>query len=383
MPGKMTQDLKSHLKVSEDPIVPASLSASPFTPGSGNVFPKYLDAVPQTAWELWFFDGISEHQAAIVVGFARNIEGPKNAPFRVQVIISLPDESTWQRDLYFPESVVTTSKEAGDMLGVWKDPIQGSSISFWVPADGSQAKLSFNVPGILEGDMTLTSLPGDTGLDTLPELGSVVNYMRPIGRASVTTKMSFYQSDNTDGPKALLWTSEDHGRGGMDRVWSPLSWQQVMTESYYLRAQVGPYAMQIMRIISDAKTGNIPHTVARLYRDGKLVCAAQSVVGVGECNVLKDSLILSKVYGSASDPGLTGAFQDKNNGYVVEFIEGGAHGQRWQFQVRHKRTMWNLPTSAPGPNATGNTGFIEGVVGGTSGETFNGIGTGGQCQLST
>ena len=141
---------------------------------------------------------------------------------------------------------------------------------------------------------------------------------------------------------------EGGATGGMDRVWSPLSWGQVMTESYYLRAHVGTYAMQIMRIFSDMKSGNQPHTVARLYRDGKLICATQDVVDETDGEVPRDS----------------------------------PTGQRWTFDVRHERTFWNLPTSAPGPNATGNTGFIESLEGGSQGESFNGVGTGGQCQLS-
>lgn len=41
-----------------------------------------------------------------------------------------------------------------------------------------------------------------------------------------------------------------------------------------------------------------------------------------------------------------------------------------------------MPTSAPEPNATGNTGFIESLVGGLSEEAFSGVGTGGQCELN-
>lgn len=125
----------------------------------------------------------------------------------------------------------------------------------------------------------------------------------------------------------------------MDRVWSPLTWPQIMTESYYLRAHVGPYAMQVMRIFSDIESGNKPYTVARLSRDGKLLCAAQRVVDPEEHEVSKDSFIVSKVYGDANALGLTGAFRDRNTGYVVQFIQGGVDGKRWQFQVRHDRAL--------------------------------------------
>ncbi|KAF2175885.1 hypothetical protein K469DRAFT_683357 [Zopfia rhizophila CBS 207.26] len=378
----MADLLTSHFNIDGDSIVLGPVPVSPFIPGSGNTFPKFVDAIAETAWELWYFDGVSEDRAAIVIGVTRNAEGRKHGGFKVQVFGIWPDETTWHRDLYFPESVVTTAGEAGDVLGVWKDPPKNSSISFQVSADSSQAKLTFNVPGVVEGSMSLAALPGNTGLDTHPELGSSVYYVRPIGQASVTAEMAFYHSESIDPRKLLLGSRGGSARGGMDRVWSPFSWPQIMTESYYLRAQVGPYAMQVMRIFSDVESGNKPHAVARLYRDGKLICAAQSVVGTGKHEVLEDSLIVSKVYGNPTAPGLTGTFRDKNNGYVVEFIQGDVDGQRWQFQVRHDRTLWNMPTSAPGPNATGNTGFVESLVGGLSGEAFIGIGTGGQCELS-
>ena len=381
IPATMTEQFESRLNVETEPIILGPVSVLPFIPGSGNVFPKYVDAITQTAWELWFFDGISADKAAIVVGFGRNMEGPRQAPFRCQVLCIWPDESTWHRDMYFSDSIVTTVGDAGDVVGVWKDPIKNMSASFQVPVDSSWAKLTFAIPGVLEGNVSLTSMPGDTGLNTRPELGSSVNYMRPIGRASVTADLEFYPPESNTS-KSLVWPMEGGATGGMDRVWSPLSWGQVMTESYYLRAHVGTYAMQIMRIFSDMKSGNQPHTVARLYRDGKLICATQDVVDETDGEVPGDSLVLSKVLGAPNDAGLTGAFRDKNSGYTVHFIQGGPTGQRWTFDVRHERTFWNLPTSAPGPNATGNTGFIESLEGGSQGESFNGVGTGGQCQLS-
>ncbi|KAH6867728.1 hypothetical protein B0T10DRAFT_596942 [Thelonectria olida] len=359
-------------------IASGPVRVSPFIPNSGNVFPKFVAAIPKTAWELWYFDGISkEDQSAIVIGITRNAEGLKLGGFKVQVFGVWPDESTWHRDLYFPESTITTGED-GHVTGVWSTPTERSSISFTVSRDLSKAALTFAVPGVVTGTMQLKSLPGDTGLDTNPELGPSVHYVRPIGRASVKADMSFYSSDITAPRKLLLGSSAN---GGMDRVWSPLTWPQIMTESYYLRAQVGPYAMHIMRIFSEAESGEKPYTVARLYHEGKMVCAAQQVVDSGEQNVSNDSIILSKLHGVSSDTGITGGYRDKNTGYSLEFIQRGMNGQRWRFQVRHERIIWNMPTSAPGPNATGNTGFVESVVGGLDGEAHRGIGTGGQCQL--
>ena len=78
----------------------------------------------------------------------------------------------------------------------------------------------------------------------------------------------------------------------------------------------------------------------------------------------------------------TGTFRDRNIGYDVEFLQSAESEKRWLFHVRHAKTWWNMPTSAPGPNGTGNTGFVEHVTGGLVGEDYQGVGLGGQCELS-
>ncbi|KAM0228604.1 hypothetical protein ACHAPO_010576 [Fusarium lateritium] len=358
--------------ISEKALLP-----SPFIPDSGNVFPKFTSAIPKTAWELWYFDGISRHdKSSIVIGVTRNAEGLKHGGFKVQVFVIWADERTWHRDLFFPESIVSTD-ESGVTEGIWKDATSNSSISFSCACDLSKASLVFDVPGVVQGDMHLEALPGDTGLDTDARLGPSVYYVRPMGRASVKAQLSLYSSEGTAADQFVLGTLAN---GGMDRVWSPLAWPQVMTESYYLRAQVGPYAMQIMRIFPPAGSEDQPSTMARLYREGQLICAAQHVVTRDEALFTHDSLVLSKQNSHDSEDVVTGGYRDKNTGYTVEFV--GNAGQRWEFQVRHERIIWNTPTSRPGPDATGNTGFVERVCGGAKGESYEGVGTGGQCELS-
>lgn len=381
----MTGSLISRFAIDQGSIVAGPVQASPFIPGSSNVFPKFKETISEAAWELWYFDGVSEvNKAAVVIGVTRNAEGRKQGGFKVQVFAIWPDETTWHRDLFFPESVVSVTAE-GDTLGIWRDPSAGCSISFSfsVQANSSRAELIFDVPGVVEGTMGLISLPGDTGIDTRAELGPSVWYVRPIGRAAMTADMTFSSSESKSSRHLSLGPQDGLASGGMDRVWSALSWPQIMTESYYLRARVGPYSMQLMRILSSVETGKQPYSVARLYREGKLICAAQKVLGPGRQNELldEDSVVVEKVNANRSTDGLTGAYRDQNTGYLVEFVRA-ADGDRWRFHVRHDRILWNMSTSAPGPNGTGNTGFIESVVGGCNGESFQGVGTGGQCELT-
>ncbi|EFR01670.1 hypothetical protein MGYG_04673 [Nannizzia gypsea CBS 118893] len=384
----MADLLTSYFHIGGNSIVPGPVQASEYVTGSSNVFPKYADAITETAWELWHFDGVSEDgRAAVVVSITRNAEGRNKGGFKVQVIAKWPDNSTWHRDLYFPESVVTAAGgEDGNILGVWKDSSSNGSISFNVSAGALQAELSFDVPDIVNGRMNLTTLAGDQGLDTCPRLGPAVHYVRPIGRASATADMTFSDAEDKSPRRLLLGLDGVKAHGGMDHVWSHSAWPQVMSESYYLRAQVGPYAMQVMRIFSTVQSGKTPYTTARLYRDGGLVCAAQNIVAADESEITEDSLAINKVDGPNSDPkasGVAGAFRDKNNGYIVEFAKANTDGRRWKFQVLHESVLWNIPTSGPGPAATGNTGFIESVLGGMDRESYRGVGTGGQCELQS
>ncbi|KAF5247337.1 hypothetical protein FANTH_6428 [Fusarium anthophilum] len=373
----MSENIVSRLNI-ETSIATETITPSPYISGSGNLFPKFVDAISQTSWELWYFDGVSkDDQSAISIGFNRSADGLKHGGFKVQVFTVWPDGHTWHRDLYLPESTVTS--EDGHITGEWENAASGGRVSFSVTRDYSLAVLAFSVPGVVDGTMQLETLPGDSGLNTNPLAGPQVPYVRPMGRASVRADLSLFSRDSSESEQFILGPSAN---GGMDRVWTLYTWSQVMTESYYLRAQVGPYAMQITHLVSEAESGYKPHTMARLYRDGKLICAANQVLTYEEQDFSEDSLILSKRYDASPEDAVTGAYRDKNTGYVVEFVAKGTAGQRWLFQVDHERIFWNYPTSAPGPDGTGNTGFVESVIGGANKEAFFGVGTGGQCQLS-
>lgn len=100
-----------------------------------------------------------------------------------------------------------------------------------------------------------------------------------------------------------------------------------------------------------------------------MVCTAQDAVAeeIDECK--GDYVIVKKVDGHDEDA-VRGQFRDRNVGYSIEFVQQGAKKEKkhWKFAVRHSRGWWNLPTCAPGPNGTGNSGFLEslrvGLVGG-------------------
>ncbi|KAL4971414.1 hypothetical protein BDW66DRAFT_165258 [Aspergillus desertorum] len=348
-------------------------------PGSGNLLPRFDGQNAGTAWDFWLFDGFAAvDRSALVVSFNRNLDPRRPGSFKVEVVVVWPDQSSCHRELFFPESKVAETGDTRDVLGSWSNASEGSSVSFRVSADCSEAVLDVSVPGVVQGKVHLLRLPGDTGLDTPADLGPSVAYLNALGRAAVTASLKLYSSDRTSSRDFHLGQGDNESRGGMERCWSPFAWHQLMKESYRLRATVGPYSMSVMSI-SCRSAGNYRlYTASRLYRDGKLVCVAQQAVDEGKVHD-SDFLSLRKVY-DGNETAVTGDFHDKSTGY--ELVFGAANGRRWRFQVQHGAVAYNVPTSPPGPDCTGNTGFIESIMGGENEEQFSGVGIGASGEFS-
>ena len=375
----MTNNLVSYFNIF-DSLVSGPVPISPFTPNNANLFPKLPDRINETAWELWFFDGVSSNgSTGITISFFRDAQAPKLG-FRVQVNAIWPDGAQWGTELYFAESIITAEDVHGTK-GIWRSG-DDNLANFEVASDLQSATLTFDVQFRLKGTMNLTTLPPSVSLPATEEeamLGPQVHYVRPIATASITADLTFFTTDkatNKTSSRDFRIEPLDQATGGMDRFWTPLAWPQLMTESYFLRATVGEYKVHFMRIFGTVAAGEVPYVSARLYHQGRLVCAPQSA-GQSE----EDYAAIEKQQGE----GLTGQFRDKNTGYVIKFVSPELEGCRksWSFNVTHDRAWWNTPTSAPGPNGTGNSGFVEKVSGGEEGgEEFEGYGGGGQAQLA-
>lgn len=364
---------KSHF--TEGSIVSNPVEAEPFVPGKLNAFPKYVDAIGGTDSELWLFDAFSEKDhSALVIGFTRGIRPPGQEGFRVQVLGLWPDKSTWSRDFFFPESIITETEEEG-VTGTWRDEKLGSSMSWSISDDGKKVQVIFNVPDVATGKLAYTAPPGYSGFEIDPSMGPQYNSVCALPGGWAEAEVDF------EGGRRLALKPDGHHRvhGGFDHGWSKAYWSETMTESLYMHAYAGPYTLQMVRIF-DKSTDKVPYVVATLFRDGQLICAPKRVVGSREEaeKGTGDALILAKAYG---DDGLTGAFRDRNVGYRIEWYRGGVASERWAFNTRHETAFWNLPTSPPGPNATGNSGFIDSLTGGAEGEGFQGASFVGQCQF--
>ncbi len=384
----MAVTLTSHLKVGES-IIRGPLAITAAIPGSANLFPKMPKCLNKSASEAWIYHGVAgDGSEAITVTFCRDAEGAP-AGFRVKLNANWVDGTTWSEYLYFPESLVTSEgpdEARGRVVGVWRSDT--GRASFEVTADLRIAVVTFEIPGKVNGTMTLTASPGDNGLPKTVEDAKMAPkgyYLRPIAACGATTNITFHKTNK------ILRMQLDEKRGafgGCDRTWQPVVWQELFIESWFLLARVGPYVINLLCLIDTPARGGAQHVTASLYRDGELVCAARA--GSEETAAKdRDTVVVAKLYDGEAGEGegagdkaqVAGTFRDKNVGRRFEFVS--RDGRRWSFEALHIRTWWGRPTSKPGPEGTGNNGFVDSVVGGLVGavESFHGVGIDGQVEL--
>jgi len=278
-----------------DSVVLSPVTPDPFIPNSANVFPKMIKCVNEAAWELWYFDSAAaDGQSSLTVSFFRDARALKDGGWRVQVLALWPDGTTWGDEFYFTESIVTqegAQKLTSDarIQGIWQTRDIDASIRFTIEPDLAEANIVFHVPGRIEGTLQLKNrVSGKIGLpsnDLEALLCPEMYYLRPISLAHANADITFEGSgmpitnsrfiEPLSEPKQQpLKLSLQHGNGGMDRCWSALSWPQLISESLHLRAKVGPYTLEVMRIISRRDQGSKPHATARLWKDTSLICVA-------------------------------------------------------------------------------------------------------------
>ncbi|KAF2791969.1 hypothetical protein K505DRAFT_418755 [Melanomma pulvis-pyrius CBS 109.77] len=374
--------------VSSGSIVAEPGPETDFFPNSGNLYPKYADKFPRTAVEVWLFDALApDGSDAFTVSFLRDSMAAP-AGFRVIINASWEDGTNWSHDLILPMSTVTvegSNPGQGRVTGVWRtadDGEDGPSASFEVNEDLSISKVTFNVPGRIMGTLTHKSM----GYPCLPKtedeakVATEIFWMRPVAMASANLDVAIVTDPSTE-PKRMLISADKGGYGGLERSWESIPWAKAVTDSLFVRAKVGPYVLQVMRLVGRPEN-NYEHTAsARLYCDGKLVCSPQRVVDKPDGYTFGDSkaghaVIVDKFF---DGEGVPATFRHKNVGYRIEFLSEA----KWSFELRHDRVWWQMPTSKPGPNTTGSSAFVVSVKGGLvgSGDIFEGFGMAGQVEM--
>ncbi|KAJ4421153.1 hypothetical protein N0V82_003917 [Gnomoniopsis sp. IMI 355080] len=416
----------SLIRAIDDSIINGPVPLQPFVPKSANIFPKMVSLISNTAWELWEFEAFSaDGSTALGVSLYRDARGIDKGGFHAEVNALWPDGRKWGETLYFHESMITdendedSGTEGGCVQGVWRtleedrDPaaqasLSAGSITFTTAADLSSVSVCFLVPSLVTGTLELRCLGGDHRCYRPADpdaalLYPSVYYMFPMGPLVSDADLVFHISDSDEGRRRLIVKSQDGARGGMVRGWSTKAWPDFMNDAYYTVANVGPYSLQLLRVVGSAAAEHKSYVSARLYRGDDLACAANGIcddkhqtadppdvsttqgVLITLDRVIQqtqDETTVEKVFPrmGQDESGIAGAFCDRNIGYVIEFVSWKQQ-KRWRFDVRHKRAWWSEPTSAPGPQATGKSGWIERIVGGSADEVFEGTGVGGQLQI--
>ncbi|KAL2147100.1 hypothetical protein VTI28DRAFT_530 [Corynascus sepedonium] len=389
---KFTSTLKEDQFLADGPI-----PGSDVIPDSANLFPKWPEKLSPTAVETWLFDAMAEDgSAAFTVSFFRDgSEAPSS--FRAAINASWADGTVWSQHLVVPVSVITLEGAdvgQGYVAGVWRtegtqdDSSPHINASFGIAADLSTTTVTFDAPGRITGTLTQQS----RGYPTLPktareaEVAPGAYWMRPIAMADAALDMTFH-IDNPERPgettaKRMRIGPEHRAFGGMDRSWLPKVWAKEATDALFVRAKAGPYVMAMMRLVATPQKNYETTVTAALYRDGKLLSQALRALPSDrrDTSAVADAVRTEKLY---EGDGLRAKYRAKNVGYRLDFRAAGPEKGRWLFDLRHSQAWWSKPTSRPGPDGTGNSGFIVEVTGGQDGsdESVHGWGMAGEVEL--
>ncbi|KAK4201202.1 hypothetical protein QBC40DRAFT_278690 [Triangularia verruculosa] len=363
-------------------ITDAQVALDPFIPGSPNSFTKLPDNIGKATWEVWYFDALSPSgDSAVTISFWRDAMTKEG--FRAQVHALLPDGTTVGSDNPLLES--TVASDSSSVTGTWCSPASpdgetpAQEASFKIRNDATSACLSFKLATV-QGTLDLATsdkyqppnLPDEKSASFTPG----VYLVRSIPLASAAVDLTFSCGSS------LSFTN---GSGAHQRNWSSLPWPVLMDLNYYLAAEVGPYTIRLMHITSRLDRA-LPYRVnALLFRDNQLVL---NVTGREHVSFIQPFVLFRPLFdgGSAGkEAAVRGTFPDMTNtGFLVDFVDP-SEKRHWQFEVGHFKPWWNYPTGPP-QLGTGNSGFLERLVGGLvseQGQTegFEGRGLGGQCTV--
>jgi hypothetical protein len=90
---------------------------------------------------------------------------------------------------------------------------------------------------------------------------------------------------------------------------------------------LGPYVIQIIRLVSTKELGHQQWPIARLLHRGKLVCAPQLCGNSEEKEVSENTLCMTKA-NETRDGTLSTDFHDKSTGYDLTSTKAGDQGRR-------------------------------------------------------
>jgi hypothetical protein len=315
-----------------------------------------MSAVNDTAWEHWYFEGVSEAGDMFVTSFARD---PSYKLFG-QGVLRLELRFSWANGTSFGlvEAVKNSRVEdcCGEVFGTWSSPEK--TFTFRISADLKTAVVELNSPTV-QGKVELESFgpsrypDGETwpSRTASTQLSPHLHFTESIVAAEAKV-------DVTVAGSRLKFS----GFGGHNHFWAAFDWFTIVLGWRLVRGVAGPYAFSIWHPVSKINFG-VEYQSAMLLKDGKPIFTAYGPLNKTS-TAATNHLIIGKKYGGA----VHSEFLDPNSAWTLDFIAPET-GERWWFDLEHKKLGMDVGLGAASSAAY----FVEHVRGGEiDGEQYSG-----------
>lgn len=324
---------------------PVSIDSSPLTPFHS---PK-LSAINATAWEYWYWDGVStDGSAGVTLTFFRDpslvVEG--FPILRVSVDAVWSNGTRFNTDIPIEDSTVTVC--GPQTTGVWT--AQDIEMTFQA-TDDAIIEVYMNGASV-EGTFTLVS-------DTRPLYPNGLPYPNPAASVELIPLLNWNEAipGGFVQTKFVLNGTElsFDGFGGADRNWGSYIWDFVADHWWWVRVQTGPYTLVFWKIVSgiDEKT----HTYAHLLEHGI------PIVEFSSTDASESQATLTLLYNGTTH----GSFEDTSTGFAIDLNLPA--GESYHFEVEHVNIVFEAP-----PSNDEYTRFVNTAMGGKIGaKQFAGV----------
>ncbi|KAF2205130.1 hypothetical protein GQ43DRAFT_386588 [Delitschia confertaspora ATCC 74209] len=326
------------------------INASPLLPFQSAA----LTQLNTTAWEYWYFDGVSHSTSAgVTIAFFRDpsLMAGGLGPLRMGVD-AVWENGTWFSAMILADDSTIETCDDGTTIGRWKGPQTNSSFEF---KEGN-AEVKINLDGIsitgdkVKGLFTLKSISnpryptGETfpNAKASPFMAPLLLWNEGIPAGDVNADLSF------NGAKLAF-----KGIGGTDRNVAPYIWDFIADRWWWVRSVAGPYSFVLWKFVSAVDGKTYVWSYLEEYR--RPIFRSSN-----ECTRETDSgcAVLTLTEGGK----IKGGFRDPSSGFKVELREKWK-GRKWVFDIEHV----NIVFEAPQGRNNEYTRFVNSVKGGEVG----------------
>lgn len=287
-----------------------------------------LKKLNATAWEYWYFDGIStDIKSGITIIFYRdnNLQSAGVAPFRVSIDAFWSSGSKYSRLMWARNSTVKTCGDA--TRGIWRSKYADATFD---SAHGNKDTFIR-----LDGMSSLGDhLSGTFYLKSTFNARHSKGELYPDHKASVqVAPLSYWKEGILGGEVTVNFTLNGEklafrGIGGASGNYASFSWDSLFSSWWWVRAVAGPFTMSYWKFVS--AIDNNTYSYAYLEKKGEQVfTSTEQCVGdnVG-CTIFTPK--------GQGDGNVKGIFDSIPTGFVIEYWEDTklrGKGRKWRFHI--------------------------------------------------